>query len=818
MLKNYFLIALRHFWRHKTFSLINILGLAIGISASLVIFLIVSYDFSFDKFEPHRDRVYRVVSSFVISGQPTPNNGVCFPLPQALRKEASGVELIAPFITADEINKITVPYPDPSHPATFKNQNDIAYADANYCGLLGYTWLAGSPTTAFTQPYQVVLTETNAKKYFPNLNYSQLVGQHLVFADSITTTISGIIKDLPRLSDFNYKTLLSYATLQTKRMQPLGFAEWDGTNSGSQLFVRLAPGTTPENINAQLKSVYLNHNKPTPENHNTGTFLLEPLSELHFDNTYGGIFDNTPRMGNKPALYSLIAVALFLLLLACINFVNLSTAQSTTRAKEIGIRKTMGSGRLQLSLQFLNETFLLTLIATGLSIALTPMLLKTFADFIPREVHFSIRQQPGILVFLLLLAIVVTMLSGAYPALVLSSFKPIAVLKNQWAGNGGNRGVWLRQTLTVAQFVIAQVFIIGTILVARQISYVLNKDLGFKKDAIVSVFTPWTRSASQRQVLLQKLQAIPGIALISNSSAPPSSGMSNTTATKYNNGHSEIETQLQCLFTDTNYIRLFHIDLLAGNNITQCDTTNQLVINATYAHTLGFGDPRKAVGIRVNFNDRMLPIVGVIADFHQTSLRDQIKPLAILNGTDNAYMFNIALPKQDPEGTVWKTIISSVQDDLKAVYPEDDLNYQFFDESIAQFYQQEQHIARLLSWATGLAIFISCLGLLGLVIYITNQRTKEIGVRKVLGASVTQIIVLVSKDFMKLIGLAILIAMPIAWWGSHQWLENFAYQADLSWWIFAVGAAAMLVIALAVLCIRAYKAATANPVQSLKTE
>lgn len=294
--------------------------------------------------------------------------------------------------------------------------------------------------------------------------------------------------------------------------------------------------------------------------------------------------------------------------------------------------------------------------------------------------------------------------------------------------------------------------------------------------------------------------------------------MSNTTATKYNNGHSEIETQLQCLFTDTNYIRLFHIDLLAGNNITQCDTTNQLVINATYAHTLGFGDPRKAVGIRVNFNDRMLPIVGVIADFHQTSLRDQIKPLAILNGTDNAYMFNIALPKQDPEGTVWKTIISSVQDDLKAVYPEDDLNYQFFDESIAQFYQQEQHIARLLSWATGLAIFISCLGLLGLVIYITNQRTKEIGVRKVLGASVTQIIVLVSKDFMKLIGLAILIAMPIAWWGSHQWLENFAYQADLSWWIFAVGAAAMLVIALAVLCIRAYKAATANPVQSLKTE
>ena len=816
MLKNYFLVALRNFWRHKTFSAINILGLAIGISASLVIFLIVSYDFSFDKFEPKKDRIYRVVSTYVISGEKAANSGVTYPLPQALAKETTGAEMIATMVTADMISKVTVPYPDQRHPATFKNQNDIAYVDSSYCSLVGYTWLAGSPKNALQQPYQVVLTETSAKKYFPGLNTDQLIGQHLTFADSITATVTGVIKDLPGHTDFYSKTFLSYATLLTKRLKPDGFDDWNGTTSASQLFIRLAPGTTAETMTAQLKIVYANHNKPKPGDHNTGAFLLEPLSDLHFNGDYGGIFDNGGTVAHKPTLYSLMAVALFLLLLACINFINLTTAQAATRAKEIGIRKTMGSGSRQLALQFLNETFLLTLIATGLSIVIAPLLLKAFVDFIPKEVQFSIRQQPLIIPFLLILAIVVSLLSGIYPALILSSYKPVSVLKNQQTTK--THGVWLRKTLTVSQFVIAQVFIIATILVARQINYVLNKDLGFKKDAILSVYTPWTGPATQRQVFLQQLKNIPGIAGISNSSAPPSYGGTNSTDAKYNNGKTEVLFQLQCLFTDTNYIPLFHINLLAGRNITQSDTTNQLVVNETCARLMGFSDPRKAVGARVEFDQKMQPIVGVVADFHQGSLHTPIKPLGILNNTNNAYMFNIALSKQNPEGTAWKTTIKRLEDAYKTIYPEDDFNYQFFDESIAKFYEQEQHIASLLLWATGLAIFISCLGLLGLVIYITNQRTKEIGVRKVIGASITQIIVLLSKDFAKLIVLAIAIAMPITWWGSHKWLENFAYKTDLSWWIFASGAAILILAALVVLCIRTYKAASVNPVKSLRSE
>jgi putative ABC transport system permease protein len=818
MLKNYFIVALRNFWRNKTFSLINILGLSIGISASLVIFLIVSYDLGFDHFEPNGDRIYRIASNFVFQGEPFYNSGVCYPLPEAIKKEATGLEIVAPFSTADNINKVTVPYPNSQQPAIFRKQADITFADTAFCSLLGYTWLAGSPTTALSQPHQTVLTASSAQKYFPGLSNSQILGQHLIFSDSITTTVTGIIKDITQRTDFNFKTIISWSTLTTPSLQPDGFTDWGSTSSTSQLFVRVKPGTTQQALIAKLKAVYLAHNKPDPKDDNSKAFMPQPLSDLHFNTNYGA-FDNGGGYVHKPTLYGLLAVAAFLLLLACINFVNLTTAQAAQRVKEIGIRKTMGGKRTQLAVQFLNETFLLTVIATALSIALAPLLLKVFSDFIPKELHFSLSRQPEIIPFLLTLIITVSLLSGIYPAFVLSGYKPILVLKNQaFSGSAKTRAAWLRKSLTVSQFVIAQVFIIATILVGRQISYALNKDLGFKKEAIVYFNTPYNRPATQRDVLLQKLKAIPGIALISRSSAPPASGGTNTTIAKYNDGKKEIKTEVQLLRADTNYLRLFHLNLLAGSNISQCDTTNALIINENYAHILGFANARKAVGIRVNWNGANLPIVGVVADFHQASFHKPIKPLAIINGIGDAYDFDIALQPQNANGTAWKTTIAQIETAYKSLYPEDDFSSQFFDESIAQFYTKEKNASGLLLWATGLAIFISCLGLLGLVIYITNQRTKEIGVRKVIGASVLQIVTLLSKDFLKLIGLAILIALPIAWWGGQKWLENFAYKTTLSWWIFAAGAAALLFVALVILCLRALRAATANPVDCLRSE
>ena len=817
MLKNYFLVALRTFRRNKTFSFINVIGLSIGISASLVIFLLVQYDFSFDKFEKDGARIYRVVAHGKSNGGAWQNGCLSEPMGAAAKKEVSGLEIVAPIRTLDE-TRVTIPYPDVNNPVILRKQKDILVADANYFNLIGYTWLAGSPATATQEPYEVVLTEKNARLYFANTKYTDIIGKPVVFDDTIQCTVTGIVKELPGNSEFYFGTFLSRPTYYTSRLKPEGFGQWGYTNSADQLFVRLTPGTKPTAVDAQLTKILTTNEKPDPRDNATEAAGLQPLSDLHFNLDYG-VFDNS-RQAHKPTLYYLLAVAAFLLLLASINFINLTTAQASQRAKEIGIRKTMGGHRRQLIFQFLTETFVLTLLATFLSLILLPFLLKVFADFIPADFHFNLLREPGILLFLLVLVLVVTVLSGVYPALVLSGFKPILVLKNQsFANTGQTRTAWLRKSLTVSQFVIAQVFIIGTLLVSRQISYALDKDLGFKRDAILYFRTNYHQEAGKKPVLLDKLRAIPGIALVSVSSNPPSSNGTWTSTMVVNDGKKEIRENIQVKLADSNYFRLYGLRLLAGTSAPQSDTTNAVAINEAYLHLLGYQDPQKVIGMPIKWNGDTR-IVGVVANFFPRSLRETIKPLVIANGThtQSVNVFNIKLQPRTADGSNWPATIAAIQKAFRSVYPNDDFDYQFVDDTIAKFYTAETNISRLLAWATGLTIFISCLGLLGLVIYVTNQRTKEIGIRKVIGATVTNLIILLSRDFLKLIGLAILIAVPISWWGSRKWLENFAYKTSLSWWIFAAGGGTLLLIALIILCIRTLRAALANPVKSLRTE
>ena len=814
MLKNYFLVAIRNFWRNKTFSLINIIGLSIGISASLVIFLLVQYDFSFDKFEKDSSRIYRVVADFKNQRETGHNNCLSEPMGAAAKKEVPGLEIVAPMRTLDE-TRVTIPFPDANHPLILRKQKDLVAIDENYFGIIDYTWLAGSPTASLQQPYQVVLTEKNARLYYAGTRYTDLIGKPIIFDDTIHATISGVVKDLPGNTDFNFGTFLSRPTLYTSRLKPEGFGQWGYVNSADQLFVRLAPGTKPATVNAQLTKILADNSKPDPRDHFSSIVRLQPLSDIHFNLDYG-VFDQS-RQAHKPTLYGLLAVAAFLLLLACINFINLTTAQASQRAKEIGIRKTMGGHRRQLTFQFLAETFVLTLAATILSIILTPFLIKIFADFIPDDFHFSLFSQPGVIAFLGILVLAVTLLSGIYPALVLSGFKPILVLKNQ-AYSGRTRSAWLRKSLTVSQFVIAQVFIIATLLVSKQISYVLNKDLGFKKDAVVYFRTNSRDSAIKKTVLLNKLKAIPGIAMISISSNPPSSNGTWSSTMIFNDGKKEIRENVQVKLADSNYIRMYGLHLIAGASAPQSDTTSAVVINETYLHILGYQDPQKIIGKQVKWNDGDRIIVGVVADFHPRSLHETIQPLLIANGTSKANVFNVALQPRNSDGSNWPATTAAIEKAFRSVYPNDDYDYQFVDDTIAKFYTAEKNISRLLLWATGLTIFISCLGLLGLVIYITNQRTKEIGIRKVIGATVTQLILLLSRDFLKLIGIAILIAIPIAWWGSRKWLENFAYRTSMSWWVFAAGGGSLLLIAMIILCVRTFKAAVVNPVESLRSE
>ncbi|WP_432326990.1 ABC transporter permease [Mucilaginibacter sp. P25] len=418
----------------------------------------------------------------------------------------------------------------------------------------------------------------------------------------------------------------------------------------------------------------------------------------------------------------------------------------------------------------------------------------------------------------------VSLLSGFYPAALLSGYKPVLVLKNQASSNSSKaRNAWLRKSLTVTQFVIAQFFIMATVLVGKQIHYALTKDLGFKKDAILIINSPWkNRTLSKNQVFMNKLKAIPQVELVSAGKAAPSSTSTNSTEATYIDGKKEIKIELYEKYGDPNYINVYKLKLLAGRNIQYGDSTRAFLINNTYAKLIGFKNPADAVGKYIDkFNgDKRMQIIGVVADFYSESLHSAIKPtcIHISNSYYNNGTFHIALKPQTAGGNEWKKAIVSMEKAWKEIYPEDDFEYSFFDESIAKFYDAEQHTSTLLTWATGLSIFISCLGLLGLAIYNTNQRTKEIGVRKVLGATVAQIVTLLSTELVMLIVLAFVLVTPLAWYAMNKWMESFADRTTISWWIFAASGAGMLLTALITSSFQTIKAALANPTKSLRSE
>ena len=820
MLKNYFTIAFRSFWRNKIFSLINISGLAIGISAALIIYLVVQFEFSFERSRKDGNRNYRVVSDITFPGDVKFKvTGVPMPMPAAVRSDLTGIEMATHFVTANE-TKVAVPSPGSSSPAEFKRQEHIVYADEFYFSMLEYDWIAGSAQASLKDPFQVVLTEERAKTYFGNLDPKDILGRQVMYDDSIKTTVSGIVKDpVEKATDFRFKEFISMATvMKTGLKDNFGGDDWGSINSSSQLFIKLKKGTSPQQVNAQLPVIRKKYfdkkgEKEDTENH------LQSLSDMHFNADYPGFGD---RQAHKPTLYGLLAVAVFLLLLGCINFINLTTAQAAQRAKEIGIRKTLGSGKRTLIFQFLSETFVLTVMATVLSIIITPWLIKVFGDFIPPEITFSSINQVHVWIFLALLITVMTICSGFYPALVLSKFKPVTVLKNQLQDSVQSRKAWLRKTLTVTQFVIAQFLVIATLVVSKQVNFSVNKDLGYKKDAIVNFNTRWdffsNKEDTRRFVLLEKIKGIPGVEKVSLGSAAPAHNGSSSNTQKINNGKKDVETMVEVINADPEYFDIYKMKLLAGKLPEQSDTIKEYMINATYAKTLGFTNMADALGKFVERRNTKLPIVGVIADFNTKSTHDPIKPLAFSSARKNSYAIHIALKPQDGTPGLWKSALEKIEKEYKQLYPEDDFKYEFFDATIASFYKKEQDIARLLNWSAGLCIFISCLGLLGLVIYTTNTRTKEIGVRKVLGASVTQIVALLSKDLLSLVLLAFVIASPVAWWAMNKWLQNFVYRTNISWWVFAVCGAGMLLIAVILLAMRTIKAAIANPVKSLRTE
>ena len=673
MLRTYVVVAYRNFFRNKVFSLINVLGLSIGIASALVIFLIVHYDFSFDKFEKDSNRIYRVVTVMTFSGTPMHFSGVASPLASAVSKEVSGVEETIGFHRYQGEPKINIHRIDGEKPFQINHQKDIIFADQAYFNMIPYQWLAGSPNISLKEPFKVVLTETRAKIYFPSIPFSEMIGKQIVYDDSVVATVSGIVKSQTTNTDFIFKEFISLSTIPSSGLKTqYNWTEWSFVNSSTQLYVKLKQGVYVRNVESQLQSILKKNNELPKGTNTTTTYKLQPFDDIHFDSDYATYSD---RIAHKPTLYGLLAVASFLLLLGCINFINLTTAQASQRAKEIGVRKTMGSSRGELMTQFLTETFFITFISMIISVLITPLLLKVFADFIPKDLHFNLFQQPVLIGFLFLITVVVTMLAGFYPALVLSKFKPILVLKNQaHSGTTNSRKAWLRKGLTLSQFLIAQFFCMATIITVKQINFMVNKDMGFKKDAIISVYTPffWDRPDQRRFLLENDIKKLPGVEKVSLGNDPPSASGWSANNMKFIDGKKEIQTDVRIKFGDTNYLNLFHINILAGRNVVPSDTMREYLVNETYMHVLGFHRPVDILNKMVDGK----PIVGVISDFNQESLHASIVPLAFTSATTISFQIHVALRSQQSARS-WKTTIAAIQKSFKGYFPEEDFDYAF---------------------------------------------------------------------------------------------------------------------------------------------
>jgi ABC-type antimicrobial peptide transport system permease subunit len=814
MILNYLKIGWRNLWNNKIFSLINIISLAIGLSASFVIGLMVYYDFTFDQFHKDGDRIYRVTTDFNSPEGAFYNSGVTVPLKNALKQNAAGLEQISAFFTYNPL-KVKTENSD----KIFKNPQFTVFADTSYFDIFNYKWLAGTKQNSLRNPNEAVLSQNRAQLYFPNLKPEQIIGKTLIYNDSIPAKITGIVANFTQRTDIVFEEFISLPTAsQTEIKNTVESTQWNSTNSASQLFIKIKKSTKLKNIQKYLDQLSKEHeDKELVSYHQENNFHLQPLSELHFDGNYGDYDYSTPQ-ASKSVLSSLGVIAIFLLLLGSINFINLNTAQATQRAKEIGIRKTLGSSRKQLVFQFLAETFLLTLVAALVSTFLAASLLQVFSDFVPKDLHFGLFANPLIIGFACLLIVVVTLFSGIYPALILSHFKPISVLKGQFLPRNNNAS--FRQALTVFQFVIAQIFIIGTLLVGKQIHFLMNKDMGINTTSISYFNVPWNDDAMNKKLLFEeRLKAIPEIQNISLGGEPPASSGVNSTVATYGSGKKVVDSDLELLFGNSQYFDLYGLKLLAGRKPLN-DTLHEYVINEAMMKKIGFKNPEEAVGENLNISDEQFLIVGVMADFNQRSLKSTIRPMAFGGDTDREWysQFNRIHFKIQSKTENLSNTIAKVETIWKSIYPGSDFDIKFMDDTVKQFYDSERRMSILLNWATALSVIISALGLLGLVIHTTARRTKEIGIRKVLGASLAQLSMLLCRDFLKLVAIAFIIAVPLAWWGLNDWLQGYAFKTEMSWWIFALSGLGMILLSLLIMSIKTLATARKNPVKSLRTE
>jgi len=804
MLTNYIKIALRALRRQKGYSVINIVGLALGISVCALIALWVADELSFDRFHANADRIYRVDADVKFQGQAFSLAAAPPPLVPTLKTEFPEIEDATRF-RADGTWNFTVDN------KTFREER-VGFSDPAVFNVFSVPVVLGNGAKALSQPNTMVLTEEVAKKYFGSENP---IGKSLKTGNNKVYTVGAVIKRFPSNSHIRFNVLISMVSYEDSKSN-----KWGGNNYSS--YVLLKRGIQPEAVTKKFPDVVRTYFAPMLESEmhlsydkflkagDYFQFYLFPLTSIHLHsgNKLGEISPN----GSMQYVWVFSGVAAFVLLIACVNFMNLSTARATNRAKEVGIRKTLGGKRGQLVAQFLAESSLMVTCALALAFCIVEAVLPAFNDLAGKELFRTTLLTPQFIGVISVLFIVVSLLAGAYPAFVLSAFQPVKVLKGD--KSSGSKNKTLRSTLVVVQFTASVALVIGTLVIFNQLQFIQTKNLGFNREQVLLVDDPVTLPDGSALRFRQEVLRITGVKNATVGNYLPTGGWRNNSIVF--TGKDNVSGSVQQWRVDADYVPTLGMEILQGRNFSTAFASDSLgvIINQTAAKKFFGADNPLGKTIQTPNEDKKetYTVIGVVKDFHFESLRETIQPLVMFYGTNfggTVIRFNAAETA---------SVLAQVESTWKRLSPQKPFEYKFMDDSFRAIYKSEQRIGAILGAFTALAIAIACLGLFGLAAFTAEQRTKEIGIRKVLGASVASIIGLLSKDFLKLVGIAIVVAVPLAWYGMSAWLQDFAYRVELSWWMFALAASASVVIAFLTVAGQSWRAAQSNPVQSLRSE
>jgi putative ABC transport system permease protein len=808
MLRNYFKTAIRNLWKSKGFSAINIIGLAIGLSTCLLILIFVMDELSYDRYNVKADRIYRLDGDIKFGGNHFILAVAPAPAGPALRQDYPEVEKEVRF--RQQGGRLVKK----------GNQNiqeeALIWADSTVFDVFTLPMIAGNPHTALVSPRSVVITERMAKKYFDAVD---VVGRTLTINDSLPYKVTGVIRDLPAQSHFHYDFFLSMSELdEAKRTD-----QWLSNNFNTYIVLR--EGTDPKRFEARLGQLIGKYIAPLMQQAvnlsiddffkqgNSIGFSLMPLTDIHLHSNKTAELEAN---GNIQYVYIFTAVAIFILLIACVNFMNLSTARSANRAKEVGIRKVLGSLRGNLVSQFMMESIVISFIAMVLALGLAYGLLPVFNQLSGKQMEIGLFSRPWLAPAMVALVLIVGILAGSYPAFFLSAFRPIAVLKGNVAA--GFKTGWLRNSLVVFQFGISIFLLVGTAVIYQQLRYIRNRQLGFDRDQVLIVEDTWHLGQDVR-AFKDKLLRLPGVEGATMTGFLPTSGYRNDDAI-FLSPDLDIKKaiSMQTWQVDENYIPVLGMKMVAGRNFSKDFLTdsNAAIVNEAAVRLMQGVDPlRQDVYQMEDISSKKLDkyhIVGVVRDFNFNSLREVVTPVVLFMHENRGRMALRVHPAN------MQRLIAQIGDYWRAMAPSQPFNYTFMDDEFNNIYRTEQRMGGISLSFSLLAIFIACLGLFGLAAYAAEQRTREIGIRKVLGASVSGLVSLLSKDFLKLVGISAVISFPLAWWAMHHWLQDFAYRITIGWEIFVLAGVVAMGIALVTVSFQALRAALANPVVSLRNE